>query len=380
MEMAAAHSSLADILHAISQGLLIPDIILLIAFAGYALFCIGSILVEFFTERRNFKAQMPRFLAALMGADEQDIPEVITESGLLNRQKIALLTVFDYRMLPGDALVALIRRTVDVEETRYDRITGRNNTAAKVAPMLGLMGTLIPLGPGVAALADANTEMLSSSLLVAFDTTVAGLVVAAVCLVVGKIRSNWYGDYLSSLDSAMATMLQKIENMREEGAITVQEPTDYAFMYEESIAKEKARGSKNSDAAAAAEMAEEVAAEAGMAGGAIELPGVQGGPLATTQAPGELATRIEPFGASVAGAASMMGEAAEAETAADEATKITFGQATEDIFGQADEVAEAAFEQADENDAEQAAEAAEDIADEAAEAVEAEQDAPASEE
>ena len=55
---------------------------------------------------------------------------------------------------------------------------------------------------------------LSASLLVAFDTTVAGLVTAAVCLVVGKIRSNWYNNYLSALDAAMATMMEKIEGNR----------------------------------------------------------------------------------------------------------------------------------------------------------------------
>ena len=263
MEFVSTHTALTDILHAFAQALLAPDIILLLLFAGYAVFCIGSVLTEFFTERRNFKIAMPKFLAALMAAEEDEIPNVVASSGLLNRQKIALLTVYDYRTLPGDAMVALIRRTVNIEETRYDRITGRNNTAAKISPMLGLMGTLIPLGPGIAALGQADTAALSASLLVAFDTTVAGLIVAAVCLAVAKIRSNWYNDYLSALDSGMATMLQKIENMREEGKITAQEPTDYAFMFEESIAKEK--GKKDTKAAAeAAQVAEEVAAEAGV--------------------------------------------------------------------------------------------------------------------
>ncbi|MBQ9068469.1 MAG: MotA/TolQ/ExbB proton channel family protein [Eggerthellaceae bacterium] len=237
MDSLSTFSSLVDVLHALSQALLVPDILLLLLFAGYALFCIGSILMEYFTERRNFKVAMPKFLADLMAADEADIPEVIRASGLLNRQKSALLTVYDYRTLPGDALLALIRREVNNEETRYAHITGRNNTAAKISPMLGLMGTLIPLGPGVAALGQADPTVLSSSLLIAFDTTVAGLAVAAVCMAVGKIRSNWYNDYLSALDSAMATMLQKIEDLRAEGKLEATEPTNYAFMFEQGLKK-----------------------------------------------------------------------------------------------------------------------------------------------
>ena len=232
MGVNVAQSYLSDILHVASQALLIPTILLLLAFMAYALFCIGSVVSEYLTERKNFTVKMPKFLAALMSAKQDEIPDVIKKSGLLKRQKAALLTVYDYRTLPGDALVALIRRLVSEEESRYDRIAGRNNMAARVSPMIGLMGTLIPLGPGIEALGRADTSALSSSLLIAFDTTVAGLVVAAICLVIGKIRTNWYGNYMSALDSGMATMLQKIEDMRAAGEITIEEPTDYAFIYE----------------------------------------------------------------------------------------------------------------------------------------------------
>ena len=245
MGLTTVQSYLGDILHVVSQGLLIPTIILLLLLILYALFCIGSILVEYFTERRNFKVFMPKFLAALMSAKQDSIPGVIQSSGLLNRQKIALLTVFDYRTLPGDALVATIRRIVNEEEEHYERITARNNMAARVSPMIGLMGTLIPLGPGIQALGNADTSALSSSLLIAFDTTVAGLIVAAICLVIGKIRGIWYSGYMSALDAAMATMLEKIETMRNAGQITVEEPTDYAFLFETSIGKgSQARVSK----------------------------------------------------------------------------------------------------------------------------------------
>lgn len=207
-------TAISDILHVISQALLIPDIILLLALIAYAVFCIGSILVEWSTEHRRYKVKMPELLSALTEASMSSVPTVIQDSGLLRRQREALMTVYEFRELPGDALIALVRRLMNQEESHYSRITTRNNMAARVAPMLGLVGTLIPLGPGIQALGNADTEMLSSSLLVAFDTTVAGLVTAAVCLVIGKIRSGWYDNYLSALDSAMATLVQKIDDER----------------------------------------------------------------------------------------------------------------------------------------------------------------------
>ena len=294
MDFVVTNTYLGDILHRISQALLAPDIILLIAFILYAIWCVGGLLIEVFTERRNFKVNMPRFLADLMAARQDGIPAVIRDSALLNRQKVALLTVYDYRMLPGDAMIALIRRLVSEEESRYDRIEGRNSTAAKIAPMLGLMGTLIPLGPGIAALGSNDAEMLSNSLLLAFDTTIAGLVVAAVCLAVAKIRGNWYANYMSALDSAMATMLQKIEIMRAEGAIEIVEPTDFAFIYQSSL-KGKAAKPREIDVE---ELMNEAAAQAPAAAGAaveaaVEAPQLDSVPLEQAAEPLELAAEAE---------------------------------------------------------------------------------------
>ena len=45
----------------------------------------------------------------------------------------------------------------------------------RIGPSLGLMGTLIPMGTGLAGLTKGNMAQLSSSLILAFTTTVVGL-------------------------------------------------------------------------------------------------------------------------------------------------------------------------------------------------------------
>lgn len=263
MDFVTTQTYLGDILHNVSQALLAPDIVLLIIFIAYAVFCIGSAIVEAITERRNFKEASPAFLSALMNCDPGEIPQTVRECGLLNRQKIALLTVYDYRSLPGDALMALARKLVAREETRYNRIISRNEMGVKAAPMLGLMGTLIPLGPGIAALGTGNLVELSTSIVIAFDTTVAGLATAVVCMAVLKIRRNWYDDYMNEFDSAMATMLQRIREMRAAGEITSAIPTDYAAVYADALKRshksEEAKREAETIAAGIAQTAQNVA-------------------------------------------------------------------------------------------------------------------------
>ena len=68
----------------------------------------------------------------------------------------------------------------------------RADFITRIAPMLGLMGTLIPLGPGLAALGEGELTILTTAMTVAFDTTVIGLLAGIIGFVLGRMRRRWY--------------------------------------------------------------------------------------------------------------------------------------------------------------------------------------------
>ncbi len=76
----------------------------------------------------------------------------------------------------------------------------RADFITRLAPMLGLMGTLIPLGPGLAALGDGELRVLTTAMTVAFDTTVVGLLVGMIGFVLGRLRRRWYDTALARLE------------------------------------------------------------------------------------------------------------------------------------------------------------------------------------
>mgnify|MGYP003587001742 FL=1 len=80
----------------------------------------------------------------------------------------------------------------------------RADFITRLAPMLGLMGTLIPLGPGLAALGDGNVKILSTAMSVAFDTTVLGLLCGMIGFVIARLRRRWYDKALTQMEQVKA--------------------------------------------------------------------------------------------------------------------------------------------------------------------------------
>jgi biopolymer transport protein ExbB/TolQ len=75
-----------------------------------------------------------------------------------------------------------------------------------MGPALGLMGTLIPLSPALAGLADGNVTELTDNLRVAFGVTVAGLLTGAIAFGVSLIRDRIYAQDFSDVEFAAANL------------------------------------------------------------------------------------------------------------------------------------------------------------------------------
>jgi len=199
---------LRETMHTVSYSLLAPTIIILLLLVAFMVVEMGSLLVEIFTERRKDKPNIPKLMESFQGKEVQEINAEIDNSNLFRRQKAALYELLKHSDLPSISLQALARRLLTDEELHYFKITNRTDVVARLGPMLGLMATLIPLGPGLIALGQGDTKTLADCLLTAFDATVTGLAAAAIAFAVSRLRKRWYEDYLSSLEALMESLLE----------------------------------------------------------------------------------------------------------------------------------------------------------------------------
>ena len=215
------------ILRAVSSALQVPTIIILILLILLTIVMLGSFIAEMLTERKSLRLNIPKLVDDLQGKSTAEMKEVIASSSLLTRQKAAAQELISRVTYPDDTREALARQLIADEEARYNKIIKITDLTSRVAPMFGLMGTLIPLGPGLIALGKGDAATLSSSLLIAFDTTVAGLISGAVSYVVSGIRKGWYEEYMIGLETIMETILD-VQNTERRKALQQKKASDAA--------------------------------------------------------------------------------------------------------------------------------------------------------
>lgn len=71
------------------------------------------------------------------------------------------------------------------KELEFLRITTR------IGPMLGLVATMIPMGPALKALANGNVQGISENLIIAFTAVIFSLLAAAITFWIASVRKQW---------------------------------------------------------------------------------------------------------------------------------------------------------------------------------------------
>jgi biopolymer transport protein ExbB/TolQ len=81
------------------------------------------------------------------------------------------------------------------------------------------MGTLIPLGPGLAALSAGNIQGLAEAIIIAFDTTVVGLAAGGIAFLISRVRKRWYEEHLSTLEAVAESLLEVLISAKKKKTI-----------------------------------------------------------------------------------------------------------------------------------------------------------------
>ncbi|MCV6613372.1 MAG: MotA/TolQ/ExbB proton channel family protein [Cellvibrionaceae bacterium] len=187
---------LENLMYQLSDFFLAPVLILLVVLFAYSLFALGRFTTQALQRRRyrvDYQGLAERGLSAQLSASFNGYP-----------------------------LVAAARADTNISQDELDVLALGElegvRTVSRLAPMLGLIATMVPMGPALKSLANGNVQGISENLIVAFSAVIFGLVIASITFWIASVKKRW-----------LAGELVMISRQRsEQGIMTLGEAVDEA--------------------------------------------------------------------------------------------------------------------------------------------------------
>jgi biopolymer transport protein ExbB/TolQ len=197
--MIAAALDLGDALSHLATALKVP---VLIAAVVVLLLCAleaGRFAVEWWRRWRNRHFDLGEIVAHAVAE-----PANAAHYARFARNPITARAVLAIAGAPAAERTTATEHALVDYELAVERSLDRTRLLVRAGPAIGLMGTLIPLIPGLAALAGGDVATLANDLRDAFGATVVGLLVGTVAFALTLARTRMYTEDLAGLERGSA--------------------------------------------------------------------------------------------------------------------------------------------------------------------------------
>ncbi len=178
---------LASFIYLISSSLLLPMLVLLSLFTVWLVVYSGHFFGLWLARKRLPANSDP--LQAILAYRFDGF------SGPVRGFAAAFLTLHN-----GPRADVAVLNLLRDREHRMWRSLDRLKLLIRIGPGLGLIGTLIPMGTGLAALAQGDLTRLSGDLVIAFTTTVVGMTLGLLSYFFFTIQRRWVEEDVKNME------------------------------------------------------------------------------------------------------------------------------------------------------------------------------------
>jgi biopolymer transport protein ExbB/TolQ len=193
----AAMDGLGEALARIASSLRIPVLILALLALLICAVELGRFAIELFSRARAGRGSLRTLVRQVLANPGQAAglsaraPSSFAQDALLEIARA---------WLAGDP--AGVEYALADYELAVQRRLDHTRILVRAGPALGLMGTLIPLAPGLVALGHGEVSTLATDLRTAFAATTIGLLVGTVAFALTLTRTRMYTEDLTALERA----------------------------------------------------------------------------------------------------------------------------------------------------------------------------------
>ena len=183
----------SEILFIVSNGLMIPVILLLLYFLVKAIW----ILLGLYSQ-----IKVQREISSTLKALVRDYSDECIKDTQIKLQATGESIVSEYlkRIIEHKHDSRYCEHELADFQVEVQKNLAKYRMLVKFGPMLGLMGTLIPMGPALVGLGLGDISSMAYNMQVAFATTVIGMLVSGIGLCALQLNQRYYAGYLNDLE------------------------------------------------------------------------------------------------------------------------------------------------------------------------------------
>ena len=166
-------------------GLLLPPVLVIITLLFfYAFFILGSFTAQYLQRRWNSRHYF------------QAIRLLSNEKTTMHSRPVKGYRLFSYYQNNSN------KNSMDLEVFALKELE-KQRIVTRIAPMLGLVATMIPMGPALKSLADGNIQGISENLIIAFAAVIFGLTTASITFWTASVKKRWFVGELNDLQPCL---------------------------------------------------------------------------------------------------------------------------------------------------------------------------------
>ncbi len=192
---------ITNILYWLTTGLLVPVIVLLLLLFVRSLLLGGAFYGVYIARKKN--------KALLNDAMRGKTLAEFLEMEAANKSNNKLLG-YILEIKKNEYSQATVDKLIGDYEILADKDLAKSKNLTKLGPMLGLMGTLIPMGPALVGLSTGDISTMAHNMQVAFATTVIGVFIGAIGFVTLQAKQRWYADDMNTLEYVAAKLKEEV--------------------------------------------------------------------------------------------------------------------------------------------------------------------------
>jgi len=184
---------LQAIIYNVATILLYPVLAFEVAALAFVFFELGRFTLEVIRRSRSRRRINVETVAASVADASTQADSLAAVNGYLADHTSSPITQ-RARVTLGAGLLSRTRvlKALADAELEASRKLERTRMMIRFGPILGLMGTLIPISPALVGLAKGDVEALSNNLVIAFSTTVVGLLIGGLGYLITTVRDRFY--------------------------------------------------------------------------------------------------------------------------------------------------------------------------------------------